>query len=176
MNLDSQTVTLSSGADLEYDGLIIAPGARCRTLPGSENLQGVYTLRGLDDALAIRSAFESNPNRVVVVGAGFIGAEVAATARERNLEVAMVEVAPVPFERVLGAEMGEVLADVHRDHGVEVITGVGVDSLKGDQKVQKVVLSDGREIDADIVVIGIGVIPNTEWLEESGLEIDNGVV
>ena len=84
LNLDSQTVTLSSGADLEYDGLIIATGARCRTLPGSENLQGVYTLRGLDDALAIRSAFESNPNRVVVVGAGFIGAEVAATARERN--------------------------------------------------------------------------------------------
>ncbi len=117
MNLDSQTVTLSSGADLEYDGLIITTGARCRTLPGSENLQGVYTLRGLDDALAIRTAFESNPNRVVVVGAGFIGAEVAATARERNLEVSMVEVAPVPFERVLGAEMGEVLADVHRDHG-----------------------------------------------------------
>lgn len=176
LNLDNKTVSLSSGADLKYDGLIIATGARCRTLPGAENLEGVYTLRGLDDALAIRDAFESKPNRVVVVGAGFIGAEVAATARDRGLEVSMIEVAPVPFERVLGAEMGEVLADVHRDHGVEVITGVGVDSLKGNSKVDKVVLSDGREIEANVVVIGIGVIPNTEWLDGSGLEIDNGVV
>ncbi|HAY52087.1 MAG TPA: FAD-dependent oxidoreductase [Acidimicrobiaceae bacterium] len=176
LNLDNKTVSLSSGADLKYDGLIIATGARCRTLPGAENLEGVYTLRGLDDALTIRDAFESKPNRVVVVGAGFIGAEVAATARNRGLEVSMIEVAPVPFERVLGAEMGEVLADVHRDHGVEVITGVGVDSLKGNSKVDKVVLSDGREIEANVVVIGIGVIPNTEWLDGSGLEIDNGVV
>ena len=176
MNLDSKTVSLSSGTDLKYDGLIIATGARCRTLPGAENLEGVYTLRGLDDALAIRAAFDSKPNRVVVVGAGFIGAEVAATARDRGLEVSMIEVAPVPFERVLGADMGEVLADVHRDHGVEVITGIGVDSLKGNSKVEKVVLTDGREIEADVVVIGIGVIPNTEWLEGSGLEIDNGVL
>ena len=176
MNLDSKTVSISSGTDLKYDGLIIATGARCRTLPGAEKLEGVYTLRGLDDALAIRAAFDSKPNRVVVVGAGFIGAEVAATARDRGLEVSMIEVAPVPFERVLGAEMGEVLADVHRDHGVEVITGIGVDSLKGNSKVEKVVLTDGREIEADVVVIGIGVIPNTEWLEGSGLEIDNGVL
>jgi 3-phenylpropionate/trans-cinnamate dioxygenase ferredoxin reductase subunit len=176
LDLQSKTISLSSGADLNYDGLVIATGARCRSLPGTEDLEGVYTLRGLDDALALKESFDSQPRRVVVVGAGFIGAEVAATARERGLDVSMIEVAPVPFERVLGAEMGEVLADVHRDHGVEVITGVGVDTLRGDSRVEQVVLADGTEIDADIVVIGIGVIPNTEWLEGSGLEIDNGVV
>ena len=176
LDLQSKTISLSSGTDLNYDGLIIATGARCRSLPGTEDLEGVYTLRGLDDALALKESFDSQPRRVVVVGAGFIGAEVAATARERGLDVSMIEVAPVPFERVLGAEMGEVLADVHRDHGVEVITGVGVDTLRGDSRVEQVVLADGTEIDADIVVIGIGVIPNTEWLEGSGLEIDNGVV
>tara|TARA_B100000686_G_C16704803_1_gene925620 strand:+ start:486 stop:1310 length:825 start_codon:yes stop_codon:yes gene_type:complete len=130
----------------------------------------------LDDAIALRSAFEAEPQRVVVVGAGFIGAEVAATARQRGLDVSMVEVAQVPFERVLGSEMGEVLANVHRDHGVDVVTGIGVDRILGDSRVEQVVLANGSTIDADVVVIGIGVIPNTEWLEGSGLDIDNGVV
>ena len=136
----------------------------------------MYTLRGLDDALALRASLDSEPQRVVVVGAGFIGAEVAATARQRGLEVSMVEVAPVPFERVLGAEMGEVTANVHRDHGVDVITGIGVEEIQGDTRVERVVLADGTTINADVVVVGIGVIPNTEWLEGSGLEINNGLV
>ena len=176
LNLNNKFVSLQSGVELGYDGLIIATGARCRSLPLADGLGGVFTLRGLDDALALRGAFESEPQRVVVVGAGFIGAEVAATARQRGLDVSMVEVAEVPFERVLGPEMGEVLANVHRDHGVDVVTGIGVDGILGGSRVEQVVLADGSTIDADVVVIGIGVIPNTEWLEGSGLDIDNGVV
>ncbi len=176
LDLTIKKVSLDSGTELNYDGLIIATGARCRSLPLPEGLEGVYTLRSLDDALALRSSLDSEPQRVVVVGAGFIGAEVAATARQRGLNVSMVEVAPVPFEHVLGAEMGEVTANVHRDHGVDVITGIGVEAIQGDTRVEQVVLADGTTINADVVVVGIGVIPNTEWLEGSGLEIDNGVV
>ena len=176
LNVEEKILTLDSGSSLSFDGLVITTGARCISLPMAGDLEGIYTLRGLDDALAIRSEFESNPEKVVVVGAGFIGAEVAATARQRGLDVTMVEAAEVPFERVLGPEMGNVTADVHRDHGVKVITGIPVESFKGGKRVEKVVLQDGTELDADLVIIGIGVKPNTEWLEESGLPLDNGVL
>ena len=142
----------------------------------AEHLEGVYTLRGLDDAIAIRKEFEANPHKVVVVGAGFIGAEVAATAKQRGLDVTMIEAAEVPFERVLGPVMGNVTADVHRDHGVEVITGLAVESFQGTERVEKVILENGTEIEADLVIVGIGVRPNTEWLEGSGLTLDNGVL
>ena len=176
LNVEEKTLTLDSGTTLSFDGLVIATGARCISLRMAGDLEGIYTLRGLDDALAIRSEFEANPQKVVVVGAGFIGAEVAATARQRGLDVTMIEAAEVPFERVLGPEMGNVTADVHRDHGVKVITGIPVESFKGGQRVETVVLQDGTEIDADLVIIGIGVRPNTEWLEGSGLPLDNGVL
>ena len=172
----SRTVTLSDGERLAADGVVIATGARTRTLPGTEHLAGVYTLRSLADSLAIRAEFEATPRRVVVVGAGFIGAEVAATARGRGLDVTMVEMAETPLERVLGAGMGRVCADVHRDHGVDLRLGVGVAEVGGGDRVEQVVLSDGTRLDADVVVVGVGVIPNTEWLEGSGLEIRNGVV
>ena len=176
LNVEEQTLTLDSGSSLSFDGLVITTGARCISLRMAGDLEGIYTLRGLDDALAIRSEFEAAPQKVVVVGAGFIGAEVAATARQRGLDVTMVEAADVPFERVLGPEMGNVTADVHRDNGVKVVTGIPVESFKGGQRVEKVVLQDGTELDADLVIIGIGVKPNTEWLEESGLPLDNGVL
>lgn len=172
----SRTVTLEGGERLGADGVVIATGARTRTLRGSEHLAGVYTLRTLADSLAIRAEFEAMPRRVVVVGAGFIGAEVAATARGRGLDVTMVEMAETPLERVLGAELGRVCADVHRDHGVDLRLGVGVAEITGADRVERVVLSDGTCLDADVVVVGVGVIPNTEWLEGSGLEIDDGVV
>ena len=130
----------------------------------------------MDDCLAIRAELEASPQRVAVVGAGFIGAEVAATARERGLEVTMIEALPVPLGRVLGTEVGNVCADVHRDHGVDLRLGVGVDGFEGHGRVERVNLSDGTSVDADVVVVGIGVIPNTEWLESSGLTLDNGVV
>ena len=167
---------MHTGETIAFDGLIIATGARCRTMPGTEELSGVHVLRSLDDCLALRADFEATPQRVVVVGAGFIGAEVAATARGRGLEVTLVEALPTPLSRVLGDEMGRVCAEVHRDHGVDLRTAVGVDSIEGDGRVERVVLSDGSTVDADVVVVGIGVIPNTEWLEGSGLQVGDGVL
>ncbi len=158
------------------DGLLIATGARCRTLPGTETMAGVFVLRSLDDAAALRRAFERRPSRVVVIGAGFIGAEVAATARGLGLEVTVIEALPTPLARVLGTEMGAVIGEVHRDHGVDLRTGVGVASVDGGERVEAVTLSDGEVVAADVVVVGIGVMPNAEWLEGSGLEIDDGVV
>ena len=172
----SRTVILDDGERLAADGVVIATGARARTLPGAERLAGVHTLRTLADSLAIRAAFEATPRRVAVVGAGFIGAEVAATARGRGLDVTMVEMAATPLERVLGAEMGRVCAEVHRDHGVDLRLGVGVEAITGTDRVEQVVLTDGTRLDADVVVVGVGVTPNTEWLEGSGLAIGDGVV
>ena len=176
LDLDARHLTLHTGETVEFDGLVIATGARCRTMPGTEGISGVHVLRSLDDCLALRADFEAMPQRVVVVGAGFIGAEVAATARGRGLDVTMVEALPTPLGRVLGDEMGEVCAEVHRDHGVDLRTAVGVERISGDGRVERVTLSDGSTIDADVVVVGIGVIPNTEWLDGSGLEVDDGVV
>ena len=116
-------------------------------------------------------------SHVVVVGAGFIGAEVAATCRGRGHAVTMVEPLPTPLGRVLGDDIGRVMAEVHVEHGVDLRTGVGVDRLEADAgRVARVVLTDGTVVEADLVVIGIGVLPNTEWLEGSGLTLDNGVV
>ena len=176
LDLGARELTLYTGETLGFDGLVIATGARCRTIAGTEGLGGVHVLRSLDDCLALRADLEATPQRVVVVGAGFIGAEVAATARGRGLEVTVVEALPTPLSRVLGDEMGRVCAEVHRDHGVDLRTGVGVDRVSGDGRVQQVTLSDGSTVDADVVVVGIGVIPNTEWLDGSGLELADGVV
>ncbi len=176
LDLAARELTLHTGETVAFDGLVVATGARCRTMPGTEELDGVHVLRSLDDCLALRADFEAIPQRVVVVGAGFIGAEVAATARGRGLDVTLVEALPTPLSRVLGDEMGQVCAQVHRDHGVDLRTGVGVDRISGDGRVQQVTLSDGSTVDADVVVVGIGVIPNTEWLDGSGLELDDGVL
>jgi len=172
----ARTVTLDDGNEVTSDAVLIATGARPRQIPGTERLDGVTTLRTLDDSLALRAAFEARPGRVVVVGAGFIGAEVAATARQAGLEVTMIEMADVPLERALGPQMGAVCAAVHRDHGVDLRLGVGVDAVLGSDRVEGVSLTDGSSVDADVVVVGVGVQPNTEWLEGSGLTIDNGVV
>ena len=175
-NLATRALTLASGEAIEVDGLIAATGARARTLPGTDDLAGVHVLRSLDDCLALRADLDATPQRVLVVGAGFIGAEVAATARGRGLEVTMVEALANPLERILGSEMGAVCAAVHRDHGVDLRTGVGVEGLDGAERVQQVRLSDGSTVDADVVVVGIGVIPNTEWLEGSGVTLRDGVI
>ena len=175
--LDVATRTLEvDGVAEPYDGLLIATGARCRNLPGTAGLAGVHTLRTRDDAEAIRDALANGARRVVVVGAGFIGAEVASTAIGRGAEVTMVEALEAPFERVLGVEMGAVMADVHRRHGVDLRTGVGVDEVLGDDRLAGVRLADGATLEADLLVVGIGVVPNTDWLEGSGLTLDDGVV
>ena len=175
--LDVATRTLEvDGVAEPYDGLLIATGARCRNLPGTAGLPGVHTLRTRDDAEAIRDALANGARRVVVVGAGFIGAEVASTAIGRGAAVTMVEALEAPFGRVLGVEMGAVMADVHRRHGVDLRTGVGVDEVLGDDRLAGVRLADGATLEADLLVVGIGVVPNTDWLEGSGLTLDDGVV
>ena len=175
--LDVATRTLEvDGVAEPYDGLLIATGARCRNLPGTAGLPGVHTLRTRDDAEAIRDALANGARRVVVVGAGFIGAEVASTAIGRGAEVTMVEALEAPFGRVLGVEMGAVMADLHRRHGVDLRTGVGVDEVLGDDRLAGVRLADGATLEADLLVVGIGVVPNTDWLEGSGLTLDDGVV
>lgn len=163
------------GVPEPFDGLLIATGARCRTLPGTAHLAGVHTLRTLDDCLAIRSALDAGADRMVVIGAGFIGAEVASVARGRGVSVTLVEALPAPFERVLGEQMGAVVADVHVANGVDLRCGVGVSSVEGEPGDMTVTLADGTGIDTDLVVVGIGVVPNTDWLEGSGLTIDDGV-
>ncbi|MFP3900778.1 MAG: NAD(P)/FAD-dependent oxidoreductase [Acidimicrobiia bacterium] len=176
LDVAGRAVVLEAGERLPYDGLVIATGAAPRRLPGTEDLAGVHTLRTLDDALTIRSALDAGARRVVVVGAGFIGAEVAATCRTRGAEVTLLEALPVPLGRALGDEMGEVMGGLHRDHGVDLRLGVGVASMAGEGRVESVHLADGSEIGADLVVVGIGVSPNTSWLEGSGLALDDGVV
>jgi 3-phenylpropionate/trans-cinnamate dioxygenase ferredoxin reductase component len=171
-----RTVTLDDGSALAYDGLVIATGASPRRLPGTDHLAGVHVLRSLDDAVALRADLDASPRRVVVVGAGFIGAEAAATARQRGLAVTLVEPLPVPLGRVLGGEVAETVAAVHRDEGVDLRLGVGVDAIEGGDRVERVRLADGSSVDCDVVVVGIGVRPGTGWLEGSGLPLADGVV
>jgi NADPH-dependent 2,4-dienoyl-CoA reductase/sulfur reductase-like enzyme len=170
-----QRVILADGERIAYDGLVIATGARARPLPGAPQLPGMHTLRTLDDCLALRAAFERRP-RVAVVGAGFIGSEVAATARQRGLEVTLIEPLPTPMARVINAELGGLVAAVHRDHGIDLRLGTGVEAIEGGERVERVRLSDGSELSADVVVVGVGAVPETEWLARSGLEIADGVV
>jgi NADPH-dependent 2,4-dienoyl-CoA reductase/sulfur reductase-like enzyme len=175
LDLRARRVTLAGGTFADYDRLIIATGARVRTLPSIAPRTGLFSLRGLDDAIALRRALMDEP-RVAVVGAGFIGLEVAASCRARGLSVTVIEPLPVPFSPIFGRTFGEMVAAMHRDHGVDLRTGVGVTGVFGESRVAGVALSDGSRIDADVVVVGIGVTPNTEWLEGSGLTLDNGIV
>jgi 3-phenylpropionate/trans-cinnamate dioxygenase ferredoxin reductase component len=167
---------------ISFDGLVIASGASARRLPDTAGIGGVHVVRTVADSLALRSDLDAGPRRVVVIGAGFIGGEVAATCRGRGLEVTLVEAMPVPLERALGAEMGAVCAQVHVDHGVDVRLATGVDGLEttieadGGRRVRAVNLSDGTTVPADVVVVGIGVQVNTGWLEGSGLTLDDGIV
>jgi NADPH-dependent 2,4-dienoyl-CoA reductase/sulfur reductase-like enzyme len=176
-HLDAQarTVTLDDGETIEFEGCVVATGARPRTLPDTPDLPGIHVLRTLDDCLAIRAELEAKP-RVVVVGAGFIGAEVAATCRRRHLDVTVLEALPSPMVRGLGPMLGDVLAGMHREHGVDLRTGVGVAGFEGRDRVERVWLDDASSVDADVVVVGVGVVPDTDWLESSGLALDNGVV
>jgi NADPH-dependent 2,4-dienoyl-CoA reductase/sulfur reductase-like enzyme len=176
LDLAAREVLLGGGDRLPFDGLVIATGATPRRLPGTDHLHGVHTLRTLDDCAALRAELDAGAQRIAVVGAGFIGAEVAATCRGLGRDVTLIEALPVPVERGLGPELGMVVADLHRDHGVDVRLGVGVVRIDGGDRVEHVVLTDGGELDVDLVVVGIGVVPNTQWLEGSGLTIDNGVV
>jgi NADPH-dependent 2,4-dienoyl-CoA reductase/sulfur reductase-like enzyme len=167
LDLGARSVALADGSSLEYDALIIATGVRPRRLPG----EGAHVLRTLGDALALRERIGPG-TRLVVVGAGFLGAEAAAVARGLGAEVTVLEPAPVPLAHAVGAEVGSVLARAHLENGVDLRTGVGVAAVARGE----VQLADGSVIVADEVLVAIGALPNTEWLESSGLTVDNGVV
>lgn len=169
-----RAVRLADGREVRADGIVIATGAAARTLPGSEGLAGVHALRTLDDARALRDELALG-GRLVVIGGGFIGAEVASTAYALGLDVTVVEVAPTPLAGPLGETMGRVVSALHADHGVRLLCGVGVKGLSGETRVDAVLLEDGRSVPADIVVVGVGARPCVEWLEGSGVELDNGV-
>jgi NADPH-dependent 2,4-dienoyl-CoA reductase/sulfur reductase-like enzyme len=171
----SRSVLLRDGSEVEADGVVLATGARARRLPGSEGLDGVHALRSLDDAIALREDLTA-AERLVVIGAGFLGAEVASTARKLGLEVTVVETQPVPLAGPLGPNMGAVCAELHADHGTRLLTATGVAGLIGTDRVTAVELTDGTRLPADVVVVGIGATPNIEWLADSGVALGNGVL
>ncbi|MEV8191179.1 FAD-dependent oxidoreductase [Rhodococcus pyridinivorans] len=171
----SRILTLSDGTELGYDELVVATGLRPRRIPGLPDLAGVHVLRSLEDSRALREAIVPGA-RALVVGAGFIGCEVAASLRAREVEVVLVEPQPTPLASVLGAEVGALVTRLHTAEGVDVRAGVGLSEIRGNGRVTSAVLGDGSEIDVDLVVLGIGSIPATEWLEGSGVEVENGVV
>jgi 3-phenylpropionate/trans-cinnamate dioxygenase ferredoxin reductase component len=173
----SATVALDSGERLHYDRLLIATGAtprRLDNLPGAD-LPGIVYLRDLADARQLRTEMAS-AQRVVIVGTGFIGAEVAASSRRTGLEVVALEAAPVPLGRALGDVVGQLYADIHRGRGVDLRTNATVTGFRGQRRVEQVLTGNDEAIDCDLVVVGVGVAPAVDWLADSGIALDNGVV
>ena len=185
LDLSERVITTEGGdgatESVTFDSLVIASGASARRLPNSEGIAGVHVVRTLADSLALRDELDTHPSRVVVIGAGFIGGEVASSCRKRGLDVTLVEALPLPLERILGAEMGKVCAQVHIANGVDLRLATGVSKLEtavidGIERVVGVSLTDGTTVEAEVVVVGIGVTLNTGWLEGSGITLDDGVV
>ncbi|MFJ6753055.1 NAD(P)/FAD-dependent oxidoreductase [Streptomyces sp. NPDC091266] len=180
-----RAVLLADGRRIATDGVVIATGATPRTLPGPP-LAGVHTLRTLDDALALRAALHAGARQVVVIGGGFIGAETASTCAGLGAQVTVVEAAPLPLLPQLGTDMARLCAGLHADHGVRLLCGTGVKALRADGgspegggrhgRVTGVELADGRLLDADAVIVGIGARPATDWLENSPLALRDGVL
>lgn len=172
---DGNRIELADGSTVEADTVVIATGARARRLPFGRDLTGVVELRTLEDARKLRAAIADGP-RVVVVGAGFIGMEIAASCRSKGLDVTVVEPLPAPLIRGLGVRLGERVAETHRKQGVQFRLGVGVEAFEGDDRVTGVRLSDDEVLPAELVVVGVGAAPATDWLADSGIEVDNGVL
>jgi NADPH-dependent 2,4-dienoyl-CoA reductase/sulfur reductase-like enzyme len=167
-------VRLDSGAELAYDELLIATGGRARTLPFLAGFENVHYLRTLEDARRLRAELRPGA-RLAVVGAGFIGQEVAATARGLGAEVTMIEALETPLAPILGAELGRWFAALHAEEGVRVLTGAMLESGVGRHgRLERLVLADGTAVDCDAAVVGVGTLPATEWLAGSGLD-ENGV-
>jgi NADPH-dependent 2,4-dienoyl-CoA reductase/sulfur reductase-like enzyme len=174
LDLATRRVLLDGGDRIDYDALVIATGVAARGLPGAD-LAGIHLLRGLDDALSLRAHLLDRP-AVVVVGAGFLGAEVAAVARGMSLDVTLIDPLPTPMYRQFGHRIGELVGRLHTDHGVSVRCGTGLQRFRGATgRVIGVELTDGTTLDADLVVVAVGARPAVSWLEGSGLPLGNGI-
>jgi len=179
LDLASREVVVGESGRIGFDGLVIATGASPRQLPGVPPLDGIHLLRTLDDCLAIRADLDrvvADGGRVVVVGAGFIGSEVAATCHTAGAAVTVLEALATPLSKALGEQMGAACAALHYDNDVDLRLGTGVSGFHGTHRVEGVLLQDGTTVEADLVIVGVGVAPNTGWLESSGLKLENGVV
>ena len=176
LDVARREVALDDGRHLPFDGLVIATGARARKPRWYAELPGVFTLRTQDDALAIQAHVRAGARRFAIVGAGFIGSEAAATLHAANCDVTLIDVDPLPMLRVLGDALGQFCLRLHEAHGVRMMMGTSVEGLLGTTKVEGVRLADGRIVEADGVIVGVGVVPNVEWLDGSGLAVDDGVV
>lgn len=170
-----RTLVLAEGRELRYDRLVVATGARARRLPGVPELTGVHHLRSLGDSAAIAAALRQ-ARRLVVLGAGFIGLEVAAVARSQGLDVTVVETAARPLTRVLGPDAGQLVTELHEERGVRLRCSTTVTEVRGEDCLAGVVLDGVEFVPADLLLVGVGAVPNTEWLSGSGLEVDDGVV
>ena len=174
LDLAARTVRAGKRA-IRYDGLIIATGSRPVRPAGWPSLPGLQTLRTLGDALALRQAMTAGGPRVVVIGAGFIGCEIASAARHHGCDTTVVEAEVAPLRRALSPALAEPVVRRHRDHGVRLRLGVAVTRVFGSTRVEGVELTDGSVLDADLVVVGVGAVPVTDWLEDSGLALADGV-
>lgn len=176
VHTQQRAVELETGERIPYDKLLLATGASPRklTVPGSD-LEGIYELRTIEDAAQIAGELEPE-RRLCVVGAGFVGAEIAASAKMKGLDVTVIEALPVPLLRALGDEMGGIYADIHRDHGVHLHTNEAIDNFQGQTRVERVITNAARGIDCDFVVVGVGVEPATGLAEEAGIDVDNGIL
>jgi 3-phenylpropionate/trans-cinnamate dioxygenase ferredoxin reductase subunit len=176
LDAGAREVVLSSGERIAYDAVLIATGAvpRRLTVPGSE-LEGLHALRNMADADRLQAAIRG-AGRVVVIGGGWIGCEVAASARQLGAEVAVVEAGRLPLERVLGPELGAFYRDVHAEHGVEWHFGSGVQELRGGTQVEEVELANGTVVRGDVFVVGVGVMPRVSLVEDAEIDIENGIV
>lgn len=177
VDTERKIVTIEGAEDLHYDVLVIATGVKPRVLPETAGIGGVITLRGYDDAMELRARMAKSEH-IVIVGAGFIGLEVAATARKKGLVVDVIEFAPAPLTGRFPAELADRIEKTHRDNGVSFHFGHVVQTWNtGDEgDIRSVILDDGTELRADVALVGIGTAPATDWLSGSGLTIDNGVV
>ena len=176
LNPGASRITLADGRELAFDRLLLTTGAEPRRIPipGSD-LEGVHYLRTLADCDQLRDRIGAG-GHVVVVGAGWIGSEFAASARQHGLEVTVIDPLALPNERIFGPEIGSFYRDVHAEHGVELLLGDVVDAFEGDAAVARVRTASGRVVDCDFAVVGIGVVPRVELAEQAGLEVDNGVL
>lgn len=172
----AREVELTGGTKIGFDKLLIATGADARHLTcEGATLPGIHYLRTLEDARGIRAELAPG-KRLVVIGGGVIGMEVAASCREEGLEVTVLELAEVPLLRAFGRDVGALYGDIHRARGVDVRCNVGVASFRGHGRVEEVVTTHGDVIPCDFVVVGVGVVPATRWIEGSGVSLDRGVL